>query len=317
MNNLSKTILKPIKSFTNLYNKLSPWGKLIIIIIIFLFFILAFKTRYKKEGFQETDTFIFKSGTEIYDTFYAEIYDYLVYNNLKNEYEIGEIVNVTHPTSESIILDVGSGLGHHVASLNHKGYNAIGIDNASAMIKKAKENYPDYEFMEGDVMNAMQFQPNSYTHILCLYFTLYYFKNKLQFFTNCFKWLMPGGYLVIHVVDRDMFDPIIPPANPLIMLTPQRYADNRITSSTVTFDDFKYNANFELDKDKDTAKFTEKFKNKENGKVFRKQEHIFFMEPESKIIALAKEAGFIIQGKIDLIKAGYEYCYDYILVKPN
>ena len=81
--------------------------------------------------------------------------------------------------------------------------------------------------------------------------------------------------------------------------------------------DNKYNANFELDKDKDTAKFTEKFKNKENGKVFRKQEHIFFMEPESKIIALAKEAGFIIQGKIDLIKAGYEYCYDYILVKPN
>ena len=314
MDRLVKIILKPINSISKIYKNISVWGKVIILIIIFLIVFIGFK---KREGFEETDTFLFKSGTEIYDKFYAEIYDYLVYNNVKNEYEIGEIVNATHPTSESIILDIGCGLGHHVAELNHQGYKSVGVDNSLEMIKKAKENYPDYDFIEGDVMNAMKFQSNSYTHILCLYFTLYYFKDKLQFFKNCFKWLMPGGCLVVHIVDRDFFDPIIPPANPLLMLTPQRYAKERITDSNVTFDDFKYNAKFELNKENNTAKFVEKFKNKNNGKVFRKNEHLFYMEPEGEILSLAKDAGFIIQGKIDLVKAGYEYCYDYILVKPE
>jgi len=31
---------------------------------------------------------------------------------------------------------------------------------------------------------------------------------------------------------------------------------------------------------------------------------------------MAKTAGFIMKGKIDLIKAGYEYQYLYILQKP-
>jgi SAM-dependent methyltransferase len=184
------------------------------------------------------------------------------------------------------------------------------------MIEKAKENYPEYDFVEGDALDAMQFQSQSFTHILCLYFTLYYIKDKSQFFNNCMNWLMPGGSLVVHVVNRDMFDPILPPSNPLVMLTPQRYAKDRITNSKVTFEDFKYVANFDLDNKKNAAKFVERFQNKEDGKVFRKQEHLMYMEPENDILTMAKTAGFIMKGKIDLIKAGYEYQYLYILQKP-
>jgi hypothetical protein len=32
---------------------------------------------------------------------------------------------------------------------------------------------------------------------------------------------------------------------------------------------------------------------------------------------MAKQSGFIVQGKIDLIKSGYEYNYLYIFVKPE
>ena len=39
--------------------------------------------------------------------------------------------------------------------------------------------------------------------------------NKQTFFNNCMDWLMPGGYLIIHLVDREKFDPILPPGNPL------------------------------------------------------------------------------------------------------
>ena len=177
--------------------------------------------------------------------------------------------------------------------------------------------YPDYEFINGDATESAAFHSQTFTHILCLYFTIYYFKDKMLFFNNAMNWLMPGGHLVVHIVDRDMFDPIIPPSNPLLMLTPQRYAEKRITKSAVTFHDFKYDANFELDKNNNNATFIEKFKNKENGKIFRRHDHKMYMESEKDILEIAKEAGFIVKGKIDLIKAGYEYNYLYIFQKPS
>jgi SAM-dependent methyltransferase len=310
-----------ISSFINGYNNLSTIGKILMFCVLLLCIIAFFKyiNKYKinTEHFTQNDEFIFKEGVEVYDDFYADIYDLLVYSNIKNDYEIGQIVKNTKPTHESIILDVGSASGHHVADLAKMGLNVTGIDNSNAMIKKAQELYPEYNFVKGDVLNAEQFRSESYTHILCLYFTIYYFKNKEKFFKNCFNWLHPGGYLVIHLVDRDMFDPIIPPANPLMLLTPQRYAKSRITTSSVVFNDFKYDSNFEIDKENDSAIFIEKFKNKKSGKVFRKQEHKMYMETEDAILQLAQEVGFIIEGKIDLIKAGYEYNTLYVLTKPN
>ena len=138
----------------------------------------------------------------------------------------------------------------------------------------------------------------------------------MAFFNNTMKWLMPGGFLVVHVVERDMFDPILPPANPLFLVSPQRYAKERITQSKVMFNNMEYVANFNLDADKNVATFTEKFKEKDSDKT-RKNKHIFYMEPHKAIIVMAQEAGFILQGKIDLLKVGYEYQYLYIFVKPQ
>ena len=46
--------------------------------------------------------------------FYSEIYDDLVYDEVKNDFEIGELKRLIKPTRKSRILDVGSGSGHHV-----------------------------------------------------------------------------------------------------------------------------------------------------------------------------------------------------------
>jgi len=56
-----------------------------------------------REGFIQKDKFVLKRGNAIYDNFYATIYDDLVFSNVKNDFEIGEIVNITKPTQESII----------------------------------------------------------------------------------------------------------------------------------------------------------------------------------------------------------------------
>ena len=309
-------------SITSIFNDLSGWAIILILVLILLIFVATFNTitnRNKssnQEGFIQQDVFTLKEGPEIYDDFYAGLYDQLVFNQAKDSYEIGEIINATKPTSESIVLDIGSGTGHHVALLEAQGVKTTGVDSSAAMVKKAEENYPQYKFVEGNVMDSSLFMPGSYTHILCLYFSIYYFKDKMAFFNNTMKWLMPGGFLVVHVVERDMFDPILPPANPLFLVSPQRYAKERITQSKVMFNNMEYVANFNLDPDKNIATFTEKFKEKDSDKT-RKNKHIFYMEPHKAIIVMAQEAGFILQGKIDLLKVGYEYQYLYIFAKPQ
>jgi len=322
-----KTIVRPIQ---NTYKKLSPFGKLVLFLVLFLSVVTFFnyaQSLKKREGFSGTGTgtldttrfTFFSENDKIYDDFYVNIYDDLVFNSVKTTFEINQIINNTKPTSKSIILDVGSGTGHHVAELAAKKLKVIGVDKSKNMVDKAKELYPTLDFEQGDIIQASMFKKESFTHILCLYFTVYYLntEEKGAFFANCMKWLKPGGYLVIHLVDREMFDPILPAANPLIMLTPQRYAKERITQSKITFDDFKYKANFELDGTTNRAKFVENFEDKESGKVFRKNEHQFYMETVPQILSQAQNLGFIVQGKIDLIKSGYEYNMLYLLVKPE
>jgi SAM-dependent methyltransferase len=305
-----------IRQTTNIYKKSSNWGKILIFIMLLIIVMMVFKTPKTIEGFEQNEQFLLKSGTDMYDGFYVDVYDYLVFNNLKDEYEVGEIINKTNPTSESRVLDIGCGTGHHVGTLTTNGFNTVGIDISPAMITKAKENYPTCKFIQGNALDADQFTSNSFTHILCLYFTIYYFKNKRQFFENCMKWLMPGGYLVIHLVDREKFDPILPPGNPLMIVSPQRYAKQRITNTKVRFNDFAYSADFQLDTSNNQAKFIEKFKNNHDGKV-RKHEHMFYMEDINEIVDDAQSVGFLLHAQIDLLHCQYEYQYLYVFIKPN
>jgi len=268
------------------------------------------------EGFEERNkNFISKEGQNVYDDFYTQIYDDLVFSRLKNDFEIGQIIEKTSPSSESYILDIGSGTGHHVSSLDAHGIKSLGIDISPAMVAKAKKTYPELNFKTADALNTMLFNPNSFTHITCFYFTIYYIKYKRRFFENCMKWLMPGGYLSIHLVDRNRFDPVMPSGSPFGLVSPQDYADKRITSTVVKFDQFDYKADFDLKENENIAILNETFK-KKNGEV-RKNEHTFYMETQKAILGLAKEAGFILHAKIDMLSCQYENQYIYILKKPN
>ena len=310
--------MNSIQSVTSIYRKMSPFGKILLFVALLLMTVVFFKwigKQTRKEGFQQTDAFLFLQDEQVYDDFYASVYDYLVFNNIKNEYEVGKIINSTEPTETSIIADIGCGTGHHVANLASKQLQVTGIDISPSMIQEAKQKYPHADFRVGDALDATLFQYNSLTHVLCLYFTIYYFKDKRQFLDNCMDWLMPGGYLIVHLVNRETFDPILPPGNPLYIVSPQKYAKERITKTKITFHDFVYESNFQLDKEKDTAIFDEKFKF-EDGHV-RKQQQTLYMEDTSTIVNMAQECGFMLHGKIDLVQCAYESQYLYIFVKPS
>lgn len=265
---------------------------------------------------------------QIYDQFYVNVYDELLFSKVKNDFEIGEIIANTKPAQESRILDLGSGTGHHVGAFVGRGFAATqGIDLAPAMVKQAQKSYPTSDFNEGDALDTMLFPGNSFTHILCLYFTIYYIPDKVLFFSNCMHWLQPGGYLALHLVTPDLFDPILPAGDPFKIVSPQKYAEKRITSTVVKFDSMDYKANFELKPGKGNgvkqanAVLTETFAPKKGPRAsaepIKQNEHEFYMPSESEVLLIAKAAGFIVEGKSDMTQCQYAHQYIYYLLKPS
>lgn len=294
----------------------------IIFFTLFIVLILVFLFKPEREGFvEEKKEFIKKTGGDVFDEFYVDIYDSLVHDEKKNNYEIDRIFN---SYKNPIVLDIGSGTGHHVNLINNiENSQVIGIDNSPEMIKMAKQNYPDLDFRLADVLDTMQFPPNSFTHISCLYFTIYYIKNKQQFFENCYRWLKPNGVLVIHLVNMYKFDPIISVANPFVLVSPQSYTDKRITESRVKFDKLDYKADFQIDESintdtgnlsKPNAIFKEVFKF--NNKKSRINEHDLYMSSQKSILSMARDVGFILQSQEEMDGIQYENNYLYTLVKP-
>jgi SAM-dependent methyltransferase len=309
--------MKIVKSLTNCYNKLSNFGKVLLFVALLLLVIVFFRTlKPVREGLVESNKFLFKEGTAVYDDFYADIYDYLVFNQFKNDYEVGVIINSSTPDSKSVIADIGCGTGHHVKEFSNKNLNITGVDISPSMIEKARQNNPliAHQLKVGDGLDGHLFKDNSLTHILCLYFTIYYMKDKMRFFNNCMNWLMPGGFLIVHLVDKYKFDPILPPGNPLYIVSPQKYAKERITKTKVTFNEFVYDSNFKLDNN-DVATFDEKFKFND-GRV-RKQEQKLYMDDLPTIVNMAQDAGFLLHAKMDMVKCAYEYQYLYVFIKPS
>ena len=88
--------MKIVKSITNCYNKMSNFGKVLLFVALLLVIVVFFRSLMPvREGLINNKTFLFKEGNAIYDDFYADIYDYLVFNQLKNDYEVGVIINNT------------------------------------------------------------------------------------------------------------------------------------------------------------------------------------------------------------------------------
>jgi SAM-dependent methyltransferase len=299
------------------FDKSSFWVKLFIIMTLILLLLNKYnKNNPTVEGFTQMKPFEIKKNDELYDDFYVGYYDEIVRDGYKTDFEFKEICYTTKPNKKkSKILDIGCGTGNLVKKFVKKGYKIKGIDKSASMVEKANKKHPECDIVKKDALNSMNHPANSFTHILCTYFTIYYIKDKLKFFKNAYSWLKPDGTLTLHLVNRDKFNPIINAADILSVVSPQKYAKKRITNSIIKFKNFQYKADFKLQKHKNQAIFEETFKSDKSGNV-RQNEHTLYMEKQKEILSLAKSVGFILQGKIDMKSCAYEYQYLYVLKKP-
>ena len=303
------------KSISRFYKKNSVWSNLILLfMVIVLIKCIMNRSKPEREGFSQNNRYVIKRDLDVFDDFYANYYDELAFSNKRNIFEIGEIITLTSMSTRSKVLDIGSGTGHHVAMLAEYNIPVIGLDTSRSMINYAKTTYPNYDFRLGNALDKGIYPANSFTHTLCLYYTIYYMQDKKQFFKNCMKWIMPGGYLVVHLVDKKNFNPIMP--NGMVDFSQKLSNTDKYTKTVMELRDYSYTSNFLQDQNEpDIFMLKEKFTDKNN--MVRENEHTLYMNTQKHILGLAKQEGFIMLGQIDMSPINYDYQYIYILQKPN
>jgi len=322
------------KSFSAYIQSISRWEILTFLFILLMIFCFIKRDLSSHvEGFEQQDKYKVYENDTIYDNFYADIYDELFIQPNKIEAEVDEIIHITGALEGSErdkknfkICDMGCGRGHHVHQLKKKGaMSVVGCDKSDAMLQNARDLYPTCKFIKGDFMKPMLFSEEEFNVLTCFYFTVYYVQDKRAFLRNCYQWLKPEGYLILHLVDRNHFDPVVPGGKPLFIVSPQKYAKERITNSLVKFRSFQYKSDFTAPPpskkgggggtgEKNIGKFVEKITDDKTGKV-RDNIHTYYMPTNREMLEIAKEVGFTVTGQVDLIHVLNEYQYLYILKK--
>lgn len=298
-------LISQTTSFFFSKNANALWLKLLLALSGILLF-LWWKRRYmpspKSEGFAQDAPYVIKRNDEVYDSFYTGIYDYLNKTKKRAKYEMSQIVESTQPDKQnSVFLDIGCGTGCIVNQLTESGYRAFGIDKSDAMVKMSAYKHPHIAVKHGNAENSMEYDRETFTHILCLNKTIYEFPDKVAFFRNCHHWLVPGGYLIVHLVNPAKFDPIIPAGNPTILDHPQKYSKERITDTSIDFIDFKYKSAYDFNNtaQKGVVRHTETFTDKKSGNI-RENERLLKMESEKDILVMARMCQFVLYGQFSM-----------------
>lgn len=283
----------------------SRWYNILFILAILMVSIIWFKKQDLSsyyEGFTQETPYLFKEGNDIYDDFYAEIYNQLMLPDKRCTFEIDKIVEMTAPSEKSTFLDIGSGTGEISGQLTKRGFDVYALDTSKSMIDYIEKNHPKVNGKCGNAQNPITYEKGSFSHILATGMSIYLFENKDEFLRNCFYWLKPGGYLIVHLVDREKFDPIVPGGKPPLLNNPQQYSSTRIDDTVIDFIDFKYRGKYDFSQlDNNKVKFIETFTD-DLTKNVRQQETQYYMEPMDNILRQSSYTGFIPHAQVNMVQ---------------
>lgn len=279
-----------------------------------------------EEGFEDGSEAKGAQGTmlandDLYDDFYASVYDKLAQGIERSAGKVALVMtqwkNWGMEPANLRVLDAGCGTG--VASVAFTKLGAgrvIGLDLSEAMLRQARNvtlpattltqsQKDSLEWRKGDLLNPSAVAASEVNAAVVFYFTIYYMKDLDAFFRNMGVWVAPGGFMVVEVVNKYKFDPILDSASPFAGFSIQKYADKRMTKSKVHFDKFDYEAEFKLHEGASTAEFREAFQFKDGSK--RKQKHHFIMPDIKNIVNSATYAGWTYKASLDTTALGFEY----------
>ena len=248
-----------------------------------------------------------------YDKLYADAYDMVAMDHTKVMFEVKYIKSLMDKSKNNVILDVGCGTGQHTKYLSEDN-EYIGLDKSTHMLDKAKLNINKKSRLVLEDANKLSaVGEDKFTVIMCMYFTIYYFKDPNKIFYNFTRWIKKDGILILHLVDKNKFDPILNPANPSHINSIQKYTDKRITSSIINFNNMTYISDFVFKKN-NMAEFQEIIRfNKDN--IERRQRHLLYMFSNKEYVKVAKKYGFQLQEIKSMNEIKYEHNYLFVFKK--
>jgi SAM-dependent methyltransferase len=278
------------------------------------------------EGFtlNKDITFVDDSDdNQSFNQFYATIYQDLFYRDLADDYEVGIILNKIQPVRQTDALVIGSKTGKHVNTLANKGYNAYGLESSTDMILSAMNKYPGNKYVLGDGMNQLVFEPEQFTLVSILDFTIYTIKDRRALFENAYRWLVPGGYLAVHLINvGGYYDSQVMTAkerrfSPTISkLFDRSPLVNPLGNNDSVVGNYIYKSNIRMNTyDPDMIEMYQTFTNKKTGKKYNKTTN-FYTPDQSVILSEAKDSGFNMLAQYNLMSNSKPYQFLYILYKP-
>jgi trans-aconitate 2-methyltransferase len=104
-----------------------------------------------------------------------------------------DLLQLLNPKQKERILDLGCGTGQLTEKIATSGAVVMGIDNAPAMISKAKQNYPHLQF---DVADARNFQVEQPLDAVFSNAALHWIKEPDAVINCVYQALKPGGRFV-------------------------------------------------------------------------------------------------------------------------
>ena len=276
--------------------------------LLFLWFIK--KNGNENEGFSQELPFILKEGDDIFDEFYAQIYDIIHKPNLYVDSITDDIIKNTNINEDKCVsLVIAGDTGEQNNSFQSKGIDTYTIFKHLDMYNHSLIKFPNMKAKVDDLENPMAYETNTFSHILCSGTTLYTMKTKEIFFRNVYNWLIPDGVFLLQLSDRSKFNTISNSINNTMVDSPQKYHNERITDSEIDFGSFKYLSKYDFsDAEKDIVYFSETFTDSQTQHV-RKQDQILYMENIDDILKIASKCGFSVFRKIVLIQDNNQFIY--------
>lgn len=327
------------------YNKI--WMYLLVLCSIGLLMVYIYKEKISPnlkpatEAFTQKEGFVLKRNEDAYDEVYCNNYEKIHKLKTHIPQQLELILKTTQPSQDDALLDIGSNSGYVVNELTNKGYNAYGVTPINAFVKYCNKKYHDAIVKEGNILNPMEYDKGIFTHIMALYYSIYNYssQDKMTIFKNCYSWMKPGGYLVLHLVDVNKFDITTPIGkDPLFGSLQKEYhsktmqkekgfsshwntsptnksTQDRLTEYEVDFPDMSYKTSYNFNHLSTTNEviIVETLKDKMSTKI-RQNEKIQYMEPIDRILTMANQCGFITKSLLKLKEIlDDEYQFLYIL----
>ncbi|MCZ6866679.1 MAG: class I SAM-dependent methyltransferase [Chloroflexi bacterium] len=95
------------------------------------------------------------------------------------------------------VLDIGCGTGVPITWTLAQHFVVTGVDISSEMIRRARVNVPQGNFIHNDIM-SVEFPPSSFNGAVAFYSVFHLPREEhSELFRRIFRWLKPGGYLLV------------------------------------------------------------------------------------------------------------------------